>query len=85
MNPPLPDPNQGAMNPPQPDATQGAMNPPFLDSNQGVGCDPMIPSGLDIPNMDFMDPQQQLAQPDMSFLDSMNMDEHMLQSEFDAW
>lgn len=74
-----------AINPPLPDPNQGAMNPPFLDSNRGIGCNPMIPGGLDIPNMDFIDPRQQFPRPGMNFLDSMNMDEHMLQSDFDAW
>lgn len=85
MNPLLPDPNHRAMNPPLPDTNQGAMNPPFLDSNQGVSFDPIISSGLDMPNMEFMDAQQQLPQHELGFFDNLNMDDQMLQSEFDSW
>ncbi|KAI4237701.1 MAG: hypothetical protein LQ352_007922 [Teloschistes flavicans] len=61
------------------------MNPPFLDSNQGVSFDPIISSGLDMPNMEFMDAQQQLPQHELGFFDNLNMDDQMLQSEFDSW
>lgn len=56
-----------------------AITPPLLDSNQGMNCD------LDIPPLEFKDMQQQGVPPDMGYLDNLNMNEQIMQSDLDAW
>lgn len=69
-----------------------AMNGPLLGANQGMNSDP-IPSSVDIPSSNFLDMQQQPQQvptqqgalPDMGYLDDLNIDEQILQSDIDTW
>ncbi len=55
------------------------MNPLQLDPNQGMNYD------LDIPPLDFKDIQQQAVPPDMGYLDNLNMNEQIMQSDLDTW
>lgn len=62
------------------------------DRSQGMAFDP-LPNSADISSLDFMDmqqpPQQVLpqavTQPDMGYLDNLDIDEQILRSDIDAW
>ena len=56
-----------------------AMNSPVLDANQGMNCD------VEIPPLEFKDMQQQVGPPDMGYLDNLNMNEQIMQSDIDTW
>lgn len=52
--------------------------------NHGLNYDP-VPNSADIPPLNFMNMQQQIAPLDMGYLDNLNPNEQVLQSDIDTW
>ncbi|KAL8971657.1 MAG: hypothetical protein Q9183_000946 [Haloplaca sp. 2 TL-2023] len=74
-----------ALNPSLPNTNQPAVNPPYLDSSQAIGNDAGVLDGLRALDTNCVDMQQQFPPTEMGFLDSMNMDGQIMQSDFDGW